>query len=54
MSFVERNILVFESSKSDVSLQSYGPYSVRFYMGLLEHFKKNLSPWKDFNKNLTF
>ena len=23
-----------------------------FYIGLLEHFKKSLSPWEDFNKKM--
>ena len=30
MGLVERNILVFKSSKSDVSLQSYGLQSIGF------------------------
>ena len=39
---VERTILVFKSSKSDVSLQSkvMAFRVLDFYIGLLEHFKK--------------
>ena len=38
---VERNSLVFKSSKSDVPLQSYGFKVSDFYIGLLELFKRS-------------